>query len=170
MYDQAQDALFVAAMRDPEAPGTPHDGSFEAMVRVYETLAARALANGGTDPFEEAHRAGTNNYLQLKSALRSIYSVRPHTEGGDYLLELFEATEPPEPYTHNDTVRLVWCEVGELLRPTSRVRQFPDGRLEEVPVDPTQPGRMSELPEIAQDPREFLSRCNRVGNLRRVRN
>ena len=175
VYEEAQGALFAAAMRDPEAPGMPHDGSFEAMVRVYETLAVRALADGGTDPFEEMYRAAgrrssTPEYSQLRNTLRSLYSVRPDTEGGDYLLAVFEAAEPPEPYTHNGHVASVWCEAGHLLRPPSRVRQLPDGRLEEVPVDPTEPGRMSELPEIARDPREFLSRCNRVGNLIRVRN
>lgn len=179
MYDEARGALFAAAMRDPEAPGTPHDGSFAAMVRVYETLAARALADGGTDPFEETPRVdldarnglGSSNpeYLQLGKALRSIYRVRPRTEGGDYVLALFRAAEPPKPYTHNGYVASVWCMAGELLRGPSSVLQFPDGRLEEVPEpDPKWPGRMSELPEIAQDPREFLSRCNRVGNLRRV--
>lgn len=180
MYYEALGALFAAATRrNPEAPGTPHDGSFEAMVRVYESLAARALANGGTDPFEETPRVdldarnglGSSNpeYGQLKRALRYIYMVRPRTEGGDYVLALFRAAEPPEPYTHSGNVASVWCEAGDLLRGPTRVRTFPDGRLEEVPVpDPKWPSRMSELPEIARDPREFLSRCNRVGNLLRA--
>lgn len=169
-------ALFAAAMRDPEAPGTPHDGSFEALVRVYETLAVRALADGGTDPFEEMYRAAgrrssTPEYSQLRNTLRYIHSVRPDAEGGDYLLAVFEAAEPPEPYTHNGHVASVWCVAGELLRGPSSVRTLPDGRLEEVPEpNPKWPGRMSELPEIARDPREFLSRCNRVGNMSRVRN
>lgn len=181
VYREAQGALYAAAVRNPEAPGTTHDGSFEAMVRVYETLAARALANGGTDPFEETPRVdraarngrGSVNpeYPQLRIALGRIYSVRPDTEGGDYVLALFRAAEPPEPYTRNGYVASLWCEAGDLLRPPSRVWQLPDGRLEEEPVpDPERPGRMSELPEIARDPREFLSRCNRVGNMFRARN
>lgn len=181
VYEEALGALFAAAVRDPEVPGTPHDGSFEAVVRVYETLAERALADGGTDPLAETPRVdrdarnglGSVNpgYHRLTRALRAIYRVRPHTEGGDYLLALFEAAEPPEPYTHNGPVASVWCEAGELLRGPSRVTHHPDGRLEEEPVpDPRWPSRMSELPEIARDPREFLSRCNRVGNLSRVWN
>ena len=162
-------SLRVAAMRDPEVPGTPHDGSFEALVRVYETLAARALADGGTDPFEETHRDAGNKasrtYIFLGRVLRSIYSVRPATEGGDYLLALFEAAEPPEPYTYNGRVPLVWCVAGELLRGPSRVRRLPGGRLEELVSDSGWIGRKSELPEIARDARSFLARCNRVGNL-----
>ena len=110
-------------------------------------------------------------YPQLREALGHIYAVRPDTEGGDYVLALFRAAEPPEPYTHSGYVASLWCEAGDLLRPPSRVRQLPDGRLEEEPVpDPKRPGRMSELPEIARDPREFLSRCNRVGNMIRAWN
>ena len=174
MYLAAKEALYAAAKRDPEIPGTPHDGSFDALVRVYETLAARALADGGTDPFKETppvdrdarNGLGSSNpeYSHLRNALRSIYSVRPQTEGGDYLLALVEAAEPPEPYTRNGAS--VWCEAVDLLRGPSRVRHLPDGRLEEEPVlNPRWPGRMSELPEIARDPRSVLSRCNRVGNL-----
>ena len=176
VYMEADGALYAAAIRDPEVPGTPHDGSFEALVRVYETLAARALGNGGTDPFEETPRVdrdardglGSVNpeYDRLREALGSIYRVRPDTEGGDYVLALFRAAEPPEPYAHNGNVASLWCEAGDLLRGPSSVRRLPDGRLEEEPVpNPRWPGRMSELPEIARDPREYLSRCNRVGNL-----
>ena len=72
-------ALRVAAMRDPEVPGTPHDGSFEALVRVYETLAARVLADGGTDPFEETYRddgnTASSNYNFLVRVLRSSQST-----------------------------------------------------------------------------------------------
>ena len=172
MYEQAHSSLFAAAMRDPEVPGTPHDGSFAALVRVYETLAARALENGGTDPFEETYRAdrrlSSPEYRQLSEALRSITFARPDTEGRDYLLALLEAAEPPVPYTHNGHVPSVWCEAGKMLRPPSRVRLHPHGRVEEVLVDPTQAGRMSELPKIVRDPREFLARCNTVGNVTRV--
>jgi hypothetical protein len=174
MQDESLSALYAAAMRAPEAPGTPHEGSFGALVRVYESLAARSLADQGTDPFRETYRPAGEwqaSYSYLRRALRSIFRVRPRTEGGDYVLALFEAAEPPEPYTHNGFVPSVWCEAGELLRGPSSVWQLPDGRMKEEPVpNPKWPGRMSELPEIARDPREFLSRCNRVGNMSRVRN
>ena len=176
VQQESWSALYAAAMRAPEAPGTPHEGSFGALVRVYESLAARSLADQGTDPFRETYwaaggRVATPDYNHLSSALQSIYWVRPRTEGGDYVLALFEAAEPPEPYTHNGFVPSVWCEAGELLRGPSSVWQLPDGRMKEEPVpNPKWPGRMSELPEIARDPREFLSRCNRVGNMSRVRN
>ena len=165
-------ALRAAAMTDPEIPGTPHDGSFDALVGVYETLAARALADGGTDPFEELYGDdGIRDYSFLGAVLRSIYAVRPATDGGDYLLALFEAADPPEPYSHNGKVPLVWCEAGSILRGPGRVRRLPDGRLEELPPAPGSgpPGRRSELPEIARNPRSFLARCNRVGSLVVVR-
>ena len=174
MQDESLSALYAAAMRAPEAPGTPHEGSFGALVRVYESLAARSLADEGTDPFRETYRTDGGrqaSYSHLRKVLRTIFQVRPRTEGGDYVLALFEAAEPPEPYTHNGFVASVWCEAGELLRGPSSVSRGVDGRLEEEPVpNPEWPGRMSELPEIARDPREFLSRCNRVGNMSRVWN
>ena len=174
---EVKEALTVAASISPELPGTPHDGSFEAVVRVYETLAARALADGGTDPFEEVHRDDGNlmgpNYSHLRSALGSIYRVRTAGEGGDYLLALFEAAAPPEPYMRNGRVPLVWCEAGQLLRGPGRLRRLSDGRLEELPVvaggGSGWVGRKSELPETARDPRSFLARCNRVDNLLRAR-
>ena len=174
---EAEAALEVAASHHPEARGTPHDGSFEALVRVYETLAARALADGGTDPLEEAYRDDGNksgpDYSLLRRVLRSIYHVRPATEGGDYVLALLEAAVPPQRYTHNGHVPLVWCAAGELLRGPSRVRQLRDGRLEELPEPATSGSRWvsrkSELPEIARDAQSFLVRCNRVGNLMRVK-
>ena len=37
--------------------GVPVPEAFDALVRIYETLAERALAEGGDDPFLEAARA-----------------------------------------------------------------------------------------------------------------
>ena len=37
-----------------DVPGEPVSGAFEALVRIYETRAALALAGGGEDPFMEA--------------------------------------------------------------------------------------------------------------------
>ena len=138
--------LRVAA--DEEIPGTPHEGSFNSLVRIYETLAARALAGGGTDPFEElqrpARRTTDGSYMRLHSVLRAIYHASPAGRGGDYVLALFEAAEPPERLEYTGAATVVWCEAVRLLR---------EGGLSD---------RMSELPEIARDDQEVLARCNRV--------
>ena len=138
--------LRVAA--NEEFRGTPHEGSFNTLVRIYETLAARALAGGGTDPFEQLHRVPrrkiNGSYMRLHSVLRAIYHASPAGRGGDYVLALFEAAEPPERLEYTGAAPVVWCEAVRLLR---------EGGLSD---------RMSELPEIARDDQEVLARCNRV--------
>ena len=149
---------------DEATPGTPFAGAFDALVRVYETRAARALANGGTDPFQEAYREGrpiglSSGYTDLIAALGDIYWADPPGIGGDYLLALLETAEPPEPPGPRDydahlqfaigPVKGLWCQAAHMLRG--------DGFLTVLPG-----GRLSELPAIARDDESFLARCDEI--------
>ena len=149
---------------DEASPGTPLAGAFDALVRVYETRAARALANGGTDPLQEAYREGRPigpgpGYTNLIAALGDIYWADPPGIGGDYLLALLETAEPPEPPGPRDydahlqfaigPVKGLWCQAARILRGDSSFAPLPGGRL-------------SELPAIARDDESFLARCDEI--------
>ena len=138
---------------EDDSRGTPHAGSFDALVRVYETRAARALANGGTDPFQEAYREGRPvgpgpGFTHLAAALWDIYWADPAGKGGDYLLALLETAEPPEPHDSDNIVPIhgLWCHAVQTLRGDDWMFPLPGGRL-------------SELPAIARDGDSFLARC-----------
>lgn len=138
-------------------PGIPHAGSFDALVRVYETRAERALANGGTDPFQEAYREGLPigagpHFSDLAIALSDIYWADPAGEGGDYLLALLETAEPPKPHDWDNIVAIhgLWCHAAQTLRGDNW-------------IDPLPGGRLSELPAIARDGDSFLARCRFLG-------
>ena len=124
--DHARRAAYVAlagAARE-RGEGTPYPAAFDALVRVYETRAARALADGGDDPFLEVHRRGTRIAAEgLGMALLDIFRADPEGRGRDYLLDLFAASEPPPPCHLEGLVedpetamlppcpnRSVWCE------------------------------------------------------------
>ena len=95
---EASSALRGASREREGGKGTPYPAAFDALVRVYETRAARALADGGDDPFLEIHRRGTRAAAEgLGMALLRIYRADPEGRGRDYLLDLFAASEPPPP-------------------------------------------------------------------------
>ena len=99
----AATALRAAARRGDPGWGTPHRGSVRALVRVYETLAAEALAGtGGNDPILEAARRWLPQdgwprarYHLLTSALFDVLWSDPEGFGRDYVLDLIGRNEPP---------------------------------------------------------------------------
>ena len=122
--DRASFALVVAANSDkarPGEPSTPYRGAFDAFRTVYETLAARALAGGGDDPFDVLERPmrgvyrvsaeAETRYSRLMSALRDIFVSDPDGRGRDYLLELIASSGPPEPGAAGS----VWCQASYIL-------------------------------------------------------
>ena len=116
--------------------GVPVPGAFDALVRIYETLAARALANGGDDPFMEAAwrdhearapdgRSTTREKRDLQASLRSVFNTDPAPggRGWEYVLALFERSKPPckegdgppGPPDCTEGPGSVWCAAGSLL-------------------------------------------------------
>ncbi len=95
--DLQGDAFVVlAGALDEREDGTPYEAAFDALVRVYETRAARVLAEGGTDPFLEAHRRQLRRVgAMLGMALSRVYRADPEGRGRDYLRTVFAASEPP---------------------------------------------------------------------------
>lgn len=97
----------LAAALDTEDEGTPYPAAFDVLVRVYETRAARALADGGDDPFLEVHRRGTRTEANaLGMALLDVYGADREGRGRAYLRDLFEASEPPPPCREVEGVAL----------------------------------------------------------------
>ena len=127
--------------------GTPHPGSFDALIRVYETLVAEALADGGTDPVEELERRKGPGYgWRLKSALRWIFLADMVGRGANYVLAVVAATEPPNlEETWPMRPGSLWCEAADIVR-------FGDGPTEENP-------RRGELPAAALDDEAFYQLC-----------
>ena len=118
--------------------GEPVLEAFDALVRIYETLAARALANGGDDPFMEAawryHEARvrdpngprtTAEHSQLYGSLRDVFDADPAPggRGWAYALALFERSKPPckegdgspGPPECATGPGSAWCAAGDLL-------------------------------------------------------
>ncbi len=151
----ARMALHFAALQYDEGWGTPYAGAYDQLVRVYETLVARALENGGTDPFKEMYRldeaepGGRPRYAQLSMVLYSIFAADPERRGADYVVALIEASEPPESGEYNAPAPTLWCRAANALY------QFGDGRL-------------TLMREVAGDEKFILSRCNRLGWRSRV--
>ena len=131
---------------DGEEDGTPHAGSFDALVRIYETLAARALADGGADPVTELRRSGgPSGHSQLKSALRWIFGADRTGRGADYLLAVVAASEPPDmedvwPIRRGS----LWCEAANIVRQNYGLGDHP---------------RKGELPPLALDDEMFYQLC-----------
>ena len=114
---EAKLALIMAAAPEAEVRGIPYDGAFDALVRVYETLAAQALIEGGSDPFAEADRRASYGDWKLRGALRSIYLADVSGRGADYLLAVFHGSEkPPPPCEGARCVQgSAWCAAGYIL-------------------------------------------------------
>ncbi|MDE0258348.1 MAG: hypothetical protein OXR82_08145 [Gammaproteobacteria bacterium] len=145
-----QDDIFwtlrLAAIGDGDRDGAPHTGSFDALVRIYETIVARALADGGTDPVEELERSrGPSGDWQLTSALQAIFSADRTGRGADYVLAVVAANEPPN-IEDVWPMRLgsLWCEAADIVRQNSGRGDHP---------------RKGELPPLAQDDEMFYQLC-----------
>ena len=127
-------------VREYPRPGESVPGAFDALVRIYETRVARALATGGDDPFMEAAfrdeassrtpTGGRTTFegLQLNSALRYLFGadLGPDGRGWAYVLALFERSNPPckeydgapEPPDCTIGPGSTWCAAGRLLHMT----------------------------------------------------
>ena len=130
--------------------GTPHAGSFDALVRVYETVAAEALAGGGTDPVAELERRRSGGSSRLWSALTRIFQADEIGRGADYLLALITANEPPDPHRDNwyEFPHSLWCDAAKIVR---------DGG----GLPPERNPRRAELPDSALDDDTFYLLCER---------
>ncbi|MYG80335.1 MAG: hypothetical protein F4187_00515 [Gemmatimonadetes bacterium] len=117
--------------------GEPVQGAFDALVQIYETLAERALAGGGNDPFMEAAwrdleprvpdgRSTTReHWWRLYASLRDVFKTdaSPGGRGWEYVLALFERSKPPckegdgLPGPPDCTVGpgSAWCAAGDIL-------------------------------------------------------
>ena len=126
--------------------GTAHAGSFEALVRIYETVVARALADGGTDPVEELRRrGGPRGASRLREALWTIFSADRTGRGAEYVLAVVAASEPP---SIEDVWPIrpgsLWCEAANVVRKNSGLGDHP---------------RKDELPPLALDDEMFYQLC-----------
>ncbi len=144
---EARWALRYAAQQHDE--GTPYDGAYDQLVRIYETLVARALENGGTDPFKELDRleselGGRPRYAQLSMVLYSIFAADSERRGADYVVALIEASEPPELGEYNAPAPTLWCNAVDALYQVGK-------------------GRLTLMREVAGDEKFILSRCNKLG-------
>lgn len=145
---QASRALVYAAWRpgvyvdglgyNDDVRGEPVPEAFDALVRIYETLEERALADGGDDPFMEAawqyHEARVRNpdgprptdeIDGLHGSLWDIFHADPAPggRGWEYVLALFERSQPPckegdgppNPPDCTEGPGSAWCAAGHLL-------------------------------------------------------
>ena len=128
--------------------GTPHPGSFDALVRVYETLVAEALAGGGTDPVAEITRRRPGGSLRVWGALRSIFRADRDGRGADYLLAVIAASKPPERETGDwhPSPDSLWCVAASIVRSGAG-------------APPEENPRRGELPDIALDDDMFYQLC-----------
>lgn len=113
--------------------GVPVPEAFDALVLIYETLAARALAEGGDDPFLEAARGDhahrtpdghrtTFEHPRLRGSLRDVFhaDMAPGGRGWAYVLALFERGKPPCREREGPPD----CTTGRLARPGARRATF----------------------------------------------
>ena len=92
----------VSASRtgDPgwEQGGAAYEGAFDRLRQVYETLAARALAGGGPDPFYVLYEdySDENWYRReaLFGALVRLYLADPEGRGREYMLSIIARGRP----------------------------------------------------------------------------
>ena len=98
---RAHSTLRFAALQleNTNRPGLPAPGAFEALVRIYETLAAEALeGTDGDDPFIEGYmkyRAGTwPKERDLVHVLAAVFWAEPVERGRAYVEEIYERHDP----------------------------------------------------------------------------
>jgi len=121
--------------------GVPVPEAFDALVWIYETLAERALAEGGDDPFLEAARRDdanrtpdgfymTSEEMRLYGALRDIIDadLSPDGRGWAYVLGVHERSKPPcrerdgppnPPDCATGRRGSAWCAAGNILHRTA---------------------------------------------------
>ena len=130
---------YIGVDEYPE-PGEPVPEAFDALVRIYETRVARALASSGDDPFLEAAFRGearrtptgertTFEEFHLYDALRYLFAadLGPDGRGWAYVLALFKRSKPPckerdgapEPPDCTVGPGSAWCAAGRLLHMTT---------------------------------------------------
>ena len=109
----ATSALWSAARHDDEMPGTAHRGSFDAMVRAYETVEAQGLLgpyNGGVTlsslylADEDRGRAYAQNVFDMSEP-------QPDCQRGGYLVD----PDDPRPECTVNQRSAVWCRAGGVL-------------------------------------------------------
>ena len=116
--------------------GVPVPEAFDALVRIYETLVERALAEGGGDPFLEAARRDEAiptphgyEHMRLFGVLRDIIAadLSPEGRGWAYVLGVYERSKPPcrerdgapnPPDCATGRLGSAWCAAGDLLHET----------------------------------------------------
>jgi len=120
--------------------GEPVPEAFDALVRIYETLVERALADGGDDPFLEAGRRDdanstpdgfhtTSEEVRLYGALSNIIDadLSPDGRGWAYVLGVYERSKPPcrerdgspnPPDCSTGRLGSAWCASGKRLHQT----------------------------------------------------
>ena len=122
-------ALTAASLpAHPDHGGTPHAGSLDALIRVYETRAAQVLAaGGGEDLFREA--LGSQGELLLSQSLSDVFRADPEGRGRDYVLGIQHRSNPPPEYCGQDRMLLsredravcrqdrdsTWCVAGGIV-------------------------------------------------------
>ena len=144
-YYFERDAFRVLRSAARSGRGMPHAGSFEALVRIYETSVAEALAGGGTDPVAELRRRRPGGYSRLSWALRSIFSADRLGRGADYLLAVVAASEPPKLEDWRTGWQSLWCTAAGIVRAYG--------------LPPEENPRRAELPDSALDDEMFFQLC-----------
>ena len=142
------DAFRVLTSAAAGGRGPPHPGSFDALVRVYETIAAEALASGGTDPVAELAGRRPGGSRRLFSALTHIFQADRAGRGADYLLAVVEASEPPRLEDWPAFPHSLWCDAASLVRSGAG-------------APPEENPRRGELPDTALDDEVFYQLCRR---------
>ena len=149
-YYVQRDAFAVLRSAARGGRGTPHPGSFDALVRIYETLATEALAGGKTDPVAELARRRPGGSSRLWNALGTIFQADRAGRGADYLLALVAASEPPDPDRDNwyEFPHSLWCTAASIVRSGAG-------------APPEENPRRAELPDLATDDDMFYELCRR---------
>ena len=147
-YDIQDEALGVLSTAAAGGRGRAHPGSFDALVRVYEMIAAEALADGGTDPVAELAGRRPGGSRRLFSALTRIFQADRAGRGADYLLAVVEASEPPRLEDWPAFPHSLWCDAASLVRSGAG-------------APPEENPRRGELPDTALDDDMFYQLCRR---------
>ena len=147
-YYVNRDAFRVLSSAAAGGRGPPHPGSFDALVRVYETIAAEALASGGADPVAELERRKSGSSRRLWSALTRIFQADRTGGGADYLLAVIAASQPPRLEDWYGLPQSLWCIAASIIRSGAG-------------APPEENPRRAELPDTALDDNMFYQLCRR---------
>lgn len=91
-------AMIGEAVARDRSDGEPYPGAMRALTHVYEVRAAKALAQGGTDPIFEIRKDGgpSSRAVHLEMALWHIYNADPEGLGRAYISDVFARSRPPD--------------------------------------------------------------------------